>query len=307
MNVNRWLRLIAGSFVLLSLALGHWVSGYFYLFTGVWNGIEGSLGYTSNGTLIVGSNGNDTTFSGNLSDGVSGGLLALEKTGNGTLTLAGTGTAYTGGTLISGGTLQLNSVNAMNNAGSVTMTGQSTFRLNGFARQIATLNGTANAIIENGAAGNTTLTVSSADDGTFAGTLRNGGSGLLRLTKAGSGTLILTGTSSYTGLTTVTGGVLAVAFVSEFDPALEDVCAIDIEFNLAAQAQKALVIELAALPACVELGCRQCDDHGHSRGCAIGKPVGQMLALIRRPSRTCPSGDGVIGPGQSIDQSSAVA
>ena len=33
MNVERWLRLIAGTFILASLALGHWVSGYFYLFT----------------------------------------------------------------------------------------------------------------------------------------------------------------------------------------------------------------------------------------------------------------------------------
>jgi len=33
MNVDRWLRLIAGAFVLLTLALGHWVSPYWYLFT----------------------------------------------------------------------------------------------------------------------------------------------------------------------------------------------------------------------------------------------------------------------------------
>ncbi len=33
MNLERWLRLIAGLFVMLSLALGHWVSEYFYLFT----------------------------------------------------------------------------------------------------------------------------------------------------------------------------------------------------------------------------------------------------------------------------------
>lgn len=33
MNVDRWLRLVAGAFVLLSLALGHWVSPYWYLFT----------------------------------------------------------------------------------------------------------------------------------------------------------------------------------------------------------------------------------------------------------------------------------
>jgi len=33
MNVNAWIRLIAGSFILLSLALGHFVSPWFYLFT----------------------------------------------------------------------------------------------------------------------------------------------------------------------------------------------------------------------------------------------------------------------------------
>ncbi|MGH9522493.1 MAG: YgaP family membrane protein [Terriglobales bacterium] len=33
MTIERWLRLIAGTFVLLSLALGYWVTPYFYLFT----------------------------------------------------------------------------------------------------------------------------------------------------------------------------------------------------------------------------------------------------------------------------------
>ena len=33
MYVDRWLRLIAGMFVLLSLALGYWVSPYWLLFT----------------------------------------------------------------------------------------------------------------------------------------------------------------------------------------------------------------------------------------------------------------------------------
>ncbi len=33
MNVERLLRLIAGTFVLASVALGHWVNEYFYLFT----------------------------------------------------------------------------------------------------------------------------------------------------------------------------------------------------------------------------------------------------------------------------------
>jgi hypothetical protein len=34
MDVNRWLRLIAGFFVLLSVALGYYVSPYWFLFTG---------------------------------------------------------------------------------------------------------------------------------------------------------------------------------------------------------------------------------------------------------------------------------
>jgi hypothetical protein len=33
MNVERMLRMVAGAFVLLSLALGYWVSPYWYLFT----------------------------------------------------------------------------------------------------------------------------------------------------------------------------------------------------------------------------------------------------------------------------------
>ena len=33
MTVERFLRLIAGCFILISLALGHWVSPYWYLFT----------------------------------------------------------------------------------------------------------------------------------------------------------------------------------------------------------------------------------------------------------------------------------
>ena len=33
MTLDRYLRMIAGAFVLASLALGHWVSPYWYLFT----------------------------------------------------------------------------------------------------------------------------------------------------------------------------------------------------------------------------------------------------------------------------------
>ena len=33
MSIERYLRLIAGFFVMLSVALGHWVSPYWFLFT----------------------------------------------------------------------------------------------------------------------------------------------------------------------------------------------------------------------------------------------------------------------------------
>jgi Inner membrane protein YgaP-like, transmembrane domain len=33
MTIDRWLRLIAGAFVTASVALGYWVSAYFFLFT----------------------------------------------------------------------------------------------------------------------------------------------------------------------------------------------------------------------------------------------------------------------------------
>ena len=33
MTLERYIRMIAGTFVLASLALGHWVSPYWYLFT----------------------------------------------------------------------------------------------------------------------------------------------------------------------------------------------------------------------------------------------------------------------------------
>ena len=33
MDLERYIRLIAGTFVMASLALGHWVNSYWYLFT----------------------------------------------------------------------------------------------------------------------------------------------------------------------------------------------------------------------------------------------------------------------------------
>src|SRR5439155_11175101 len=55
-------------------------------------------------TLTTGANGGGGTFSGVLQDGGSGKILALTKSGAGTLTLSNANT-YSGGTTINGGTL----------------------------------------------------------------------------------------------------------------------------------------------------------------------------------------------------------
>ncbi|SPL62517.1 autotransporter outer membrane beta-barrel domain-containing protein [Ochrobactrum soli] len=126
---------------------------------------------------------------------------AVEKTGNGTLTLAPVapnGNTYTGGTTIRGGTIAIRADNALGAAtGSVTFDGGSlrfdqSFDLAG-SRAI-TLNAGGGTIDTNG----NTTSIGQAITGTGA------------LTKAGAGVLNLEGTNSYTGNTSVSGGALYV-------------------------------------------------------------------------------------------------
>ena len=66
------------------------------------------------GTLTVGTSNASTKFDGVLKDGDNGGVLALVKTGTGTLNLLGANT-YSGGTTVSAGILQGNSTSLQGN------------------------------------------------------------------------------------------------------------------------------------------------------------------------------------------------
>ena len=107
---------------------------------------------------------------------------ALVKTGNGTMTLTGSGGTTTAATTISGGTLQIGN-------------GGTTGSLS-----------TSSAITNNATLSfNRSNTVTQGTD--FASAISGSGS----VIQAGSGTLVLNGTNTYSGTTTVSGGTLQVA------------------------------------------------------------------------------------------------
>jgi fibronectin-binding autotransporter adhesin len=71
--------------------------------------------------LTTGGNNSNTVFSGTISDGA--GVLALTKTGTGTMTLSGTNT-YSGGTTVAGGVISVTAdTNLGNIAGGVNLAG----------------------------------------------------------------------------------------------------------------------------------------------------------------------------------------
>ncbi len=115
----------------------------------------------SNSTLSIGGTA-DTTISGN----IIGSGLALNKVGDGVLTLSGTSNAYTGGTTISGGKLIAATTNLTGNI-------------------------TANAILE----------LNQSTDGSYAGII----SGTGELIKEGAGSLTLSGANTVSTITLNTG------------------------------------------------------------------------------------------------------
>lgn len=73
-------------------------------------------------TLEIGGLGGDSTFYGTLCNGTSSAITAIDKVGNGTLTLGGANT-YTGGTTISGGTLEVANNDALSTSGNIVFAG----------------------------------------------------------------------------------------------------------------------------------------------------------------------------------------
>ncbi len=182
------------------------------------SGAGGDVAITTTGAFTVGGAGN-TTINSNIT-GSSGAIL--NKTGVGTLTLAGSNT-YSGATNIKNGTLVLGVSNSMNSAATVTLGDSSNnngvLKLAGFSQTLSSIvttgGGTGNRVT-GGSSLLSTLTINNTSPSTFGGIL--GGSGSndnnLTLTKSGTATLTLSGISTYTGGTTIAGGTLAISLAS---------------------------------------------------------------------------------------------
>ena len=154
---------------------------------------SGNVYMNADGTFNVGANKNLT-----LSNSISG-SGAMDKTGEGTLTLGAANSNFTGATKVSEGTLALTAQNAISNSSSVENNGAITM---GAAQSLNNLSGT--GTIDNG--GNA-LTLNNTAPSEFSGVISGSGT----MVKSGSGTLTLSGANTYTGATTVNAGALTLA------------------------------------------------------------------------------------------------
>jgi fibronectin-binding autotransporter adhesin len=159
-------------------------------------GVIGNGGTGSGATLTY--IGTSSTFSGNIEDGINGGMQTTLSVNSGTLTLAGANT-FTGATTINGGTvLTIGAGGSLSSSTAVSDNG--TFNVNN-STSVGSLNGGGLITI-----GGSTLTV--VNGGNFSGPIGNGtSSGSLAVT---GGTMILSGANSYTGATTINNAVLEV-------------------------------------------------------------------------------------------------
>ena len=198
-------------------------------------------GIVTNGTINVGSYG---LTGGNLAldgivnaatsfalvngavDGSLGGTGTLNKTGDGTVVLAGINN-YTGGTVVEGGTLAVTGAGTLGVAEGTTTVNGGALDLGTTTQAQAVLNQTGgivtNGTINVGTYGLTdgTLAVDGIVNAATSFALVNGevdGSlvGTGTLNKTGDGTVVLAGLNNYTGGTIVDGGTLAITGAGTF-------------------------------------------------------------------------------------------
>ena len=169
--------------------------------------------------LTVGGNGQDTLFSGVISDGqstdpvflaylASRGITpfqetggSLTKVGTGTLTLTGANT-YIGPTTVNGGTLRAGAINTLPSQTALTVATGATFDLSIFDQSVGSLAGDGSITL-----GTATLTTGNNNTSTdFSGVISGSGS----LIKTGTGIQTLSGTNTFVGPTTVAVGTLLV-------------------------------------------------------------------------------------------------
>lgn len=181
--------------------------------------LEGNGGTVTNsaaGTisrLTLGEDNGSAAFGGVLTDGA--GVLALTKTGTGTLTISGANN-YSGGTIVDGGTLFATtraSLPGYEAAGNIVVNSGGTLavRVGGAGEwQTADLQVLRSSAIFNAGSGFALDTTSG--DFTFGESLSGG----LSFTKLGENTLLLTGANAHTGGATVTAGTLKLGSPSAF-------------------------------------------------------------------------------------------
>lgn len=136
---------------------------------------------------------------------------ALSVAGNGTFSITGTGSNYSGGTVLGGtGVLRIagdGSLGAVPGVASTNITFQDNATLQAGAATVA-LGATRNVSI---ASGKTATINSNGNSMSVDGVISGSGN----LTKSGSGTLTLNGLNTYSGITSVTGGTLAVSQLAD--------------------------------------------------------------------------------------------
>lgn len=158
-----------------------------------------------NGTLTIGNNNKDTSYT-----GVISGSLPWAKIGSGTLTLSGANT-YTSKTLISGGTLQLgNNLAIQSSAFDPSGAGTLAFVTGINTPTFGGLTGSSNLTMPSNITA-LTLNPASGAVNTYSGALGSATAGMtLTVNGNAAGKQVLSGNNTFTGNTTLTAGTLSV-------------------------------------------------------------------------------------------------
>ena len=202
-------------------------------------GLSPTAEYTGNvqmdedGSVEIGD-GKNLTLSGKIT-----GSAAVDKTGEGVLTLNATNDGFTGATKVSAGTLALTAQNAISNSASVENNGAITMTAD---QSLNNLSGT--GTIDNGGSA---LTLNNTAASEFSGVISGEGA----LVKTGNETLTLSGANDYTGATTINAGTLRLTgegtigtgaltnnAIIEFSPAAGETMTIGYNVNNATEESK---------------------------------------------------------------------